>query len=69
MEGTLAYGLLDYYLRTHFELPKDITVAAYIDAVMNNNGIATLIRCFLRPVEKYDAVSEYRAIFEALISA
>ena len=69
MQGTAAYRLLDFYLKTHFNL-SGVTPADYINAVVGND-IVKLVHVYLnyRPIKRYDALERYHEISETLISA
>ena len=64
------YRLLDFYLRTHFDLYDNVAVTDYIEAIVNND-VTRLIKGILtyRPVKAYDIRQEYESIAKTLISA
>ncbi|MCX5686574.1 MAG: hypothetical protein NTW09_03845, partial [Candidatus Omnitrophica bacterium] len=70
MEGTSAYRLLSYYLRTHFGFTEAVAVDDYINAVVNGE-IARLIKGYLvyEPCVRRDAREEYHKISCSLIFA
>lgn len=70
MEGTKAYRLLGFYLRTHFGLAESVSAENYIEAIKKGD-VSELIKSYLayRPSERYDAVKEYHTISASLIFA
>ncbi len=70
MEGTSAYRLLEFYLRSHFGFSEKVAVGNYIEAIKKGD-IAELIKGWLtyKPAERYDAVKEYHGTSTSLIFA
>jgi len=67
-----VYQLLEFYLRTHFDM-DDVSVKDYIRAIASDSvdNIATLIKALLRavPIAPYNIREEYNNIAETLLSA
>lgn len=65
-----TYRLLRYYLETHFAFSGNLAADDYIQALVKGDIAKIILACLsYRPIVPHDAVADYHAIAETLISA